>query len=230
MLSFVWLWNLLQLKPDIERYEALVYHMSYRALPVENKIDNGFLAYVVDLFCDKLDSIPDEGRYTALSLCIQMELYPSALLLTEKGADLHDSGYDHEVLPRSNNHRHTMTSQFLHTIASRSLLTSARFIKWREPLVKAGMNVAKFAKAAAQENPLVDGGWSERALGEVFQLDIKGPRENLCRNMIQTRIVVVILVVAVGIWLRSLGWRLSGSGRTRTSPQWRTREMLSGFV
>lgn len=78
--SFVWLWNLLQLKPDIERYEALVYHMSYRALPVENKIDNGFLAYVVDLFCDKLDSIPDEGRYTALFLCIQMELYPSALL------------------------------------------------------------------------------------------------------------------------------------------------------
>src|ERR1700712_719858 len=86
---FVWLWNLLQLKPDMERYEALVYHILYRALPFETKIDNGFLAYVVNLFSDKLDAIPDKDRYTALFHCIQMELYPSAPLLIEKGADLH---------------------------------------------------------------------------------------------------------------------------------------------
>jgi hypothetical protein len=154
MSSFVWLWNLLQLKPDIERYEALVYHMLYRALPLENKTDNGFLAYVVDLFPHKLDSIPDEGRYTVLFLCIQMELYPSALLLMEKRADLHASGYDHEVLPRPNNQWHTMTSQLLHTIVSWSLLTSARFIKWLKLLVKAGINVAKVRKGGRSGNPL----------------------------------------------------------------------------
>jgi hypothetical protein len=147
-------WNLLQLEAGMERYEALVYHMLYRALPVENKIDNGFLVYVVDLFPNKLESIPDEGKYTVLFLCIQMEVYPSALLLTEKGAYLHASGYDHEVFPRSNNQRHTMPSQPLHTIASRSLLTSARFIKWRELLVKAGINVAKVRKVGRSGKPL----------------------------------------------------------------------------
>jgi hypothetical protein len=112
---FVWLWDLLQLRPSMEKYKTLVYHILYRALPVGNKIYNGFLKYVIGLFYDKLDSIPDKGRCSVLFQCIQMELYPSALLLIEKGADLHAAGYEHEVLPQLKSHWHTMTSKFLHT-------------------------------------------------------------------------------------------------------------------
>ncbi|KAE9381098.1 hypothetical protein N431DRAFT_476007 [Stipitochalara longipes BDJ] len=168
---FVWLWNLLQLKPNMERYEALVHHILYRALPVENKIDNGFLAYVLDLFPNNLDSVPDENRNTVLFRCIQMELYPSAFLLIEKGADLHAAGYDHVVLPRPNNHWHTMTSEFLHTITSRSMLTSQRFFKWRELLLQAGINLLEFSMAAAMETPLIAAGWDEHGLMRLLQLD-----------------------------------------------------------
>ncbi len=56
---FVWLGSL-QLKPNMKIYEALVYHILYRALPVENKIDSCFLAYLVGLFFNYLDGIPDE--------------------------------------------------------------------------------------------------------------------------------------------------------------------------
>jgi hypothetical protein len=83
-----------------------------------------------------------------------MEPYPSVLLLIQKETDLHASGYDHEVLPRPNNQWHTMTSQLLHTIVSRSLLTSARFIKWLKLLVKAGINVAKVRKGGRSGKPL----------------------------------------------------------------------------
>jgi hypothetical protein len=170
---FVWPWNILQLKPDMERYEALVYHILYRALPVENKIDNGFLAHVVDLFSKNLNSTPEEDRYSILFQCIEMEVYPSALLLIEKGADLHDSGYDHVVLPKPNNQWHTMTSEFLHTITSRVMLTTERIFRWRGLLVRAGINIAQFVKAAAQEKPLVDRGWNEHTLGELFGLGIE---------------------------------------------------------
>jgi hypothetical protein len=82
-----------------------------------------------------------------------MELYLSALLLIEKGADLHAAGYEHEVLPRLNSHWHTMTSKVLHTITSRSMLTSERFFALHELLIQAGIDPLEFSKAAAQEKP-----------------------------------------------------------------------------
>jgi hypothetical protein len=46
---FVWLWDLLQLRPSMEKYKSLVYHNLYRALPVGNKFimafSNTLLAY-----------------------------------------------------------------------------------------------------------------------------------------------------------------------------------------
>jgi hypothetical protein len=77
--SFRLVLDLLALKPDVKGY-TLVYHILYRALPIESKIDNVFVAYVVNLFSGKLDAIPDEETYTVLFHCIQMELHASALL------------------------------------------------------------------------------------------------------------------------------------------------------
>lgn len=128
---FVWLWDLLQLTPDMERYEALIYHILYRALPVETKIDNSFFKYVVDMFDGMPDSVIHEDRYTVLFHSIQMGLQPSAMLLIEKGANLHAAGYDYQSITTEWNQEHTITSKYLHTVTSRSMLTSERFFKWR---------------------------------------------------------------------------------------------------
>lgn len=37
--------------------------------------------------------------------------------------------------------------------------------------VKAGINMAQYSMAAAQEKPLVDAGWDGRTLGNAFQIN-----------------------------------------------------------
>ena len=128
----------------MERYEALVYHILYRALLVETKIDNGFFKYVVDRFDGMLDSVPHKDRYTVLSHSIQRGLHPSAILLIEKGANFHAVGYDYPsvITPWNHEHEHTITSKYLHAIASQGMLMSKRFFKWRYLLLQANISLA----------------------------------------------------------------------------------------
>jgi hypothetical protein len=89
----------------------------------------------------------------------------------EKGANLHLAGYGHAVLPHPNNHCHTTTSEHQHKITSRRMMTSARFIKWREQLLQAGINLPSFSTSAAIYKPLIAAGWDEHALMRAFNLD-----------------------------------------------------------
>jgi hypothetical protein len=69
----------------MEKYEALVYHILYRGLPVENKIDNGFLKHVVDLFYDKLDSIPTKADVPSCSSAFKWNCICQLCSLLRKG-------------------------------------------------------------------------------------------------------------------------------------------------
>jgi hypothetical protein len=100
-----------------------------------------------------------------------MELHISALPLLWKGADPHAAGHDHTVLPHLNNHCHTTTSEPQHKITARSMMTSARFIKWREQLLQAGIDLPSFSTSAAIYKPLIATGWDEHALMRAFNLD-----------------------------------------------------------
>jgi len=94
---------------------------------------------------------------------------PSSLI--EKGANLHLAGYGHAVLPHPNNHCHTTTSEHQHKITSRRMMTSARFVKWREQLLQAGIDLPSFSTSAAIDKPLIAAGWDEHALMRAFNLD-----------------------------------------------------------
>jgi hypothetical protein len=119
-----------------------------------------------------LDSMPHEDRYTVLFHSVQMGLYPSAPLLIEKGADLHAAGYDYQSFTDPWNQEHTITSKYLHTITSRSMLTSEGFFQWRDLLQQANIDLTEFSKEAAQEDPLSTNGWNDKTLLKLFELDL----------------------------------------------------------
>lgn len=167
--SFVWFNNLIQLKLT----ERLVYRILYNALPLKPNTDNGFLAYLIDKFSGMLDSVTEEGRHTVLFKCVELGLHESAKIFMEKGAGLHTMGCDYYSYTDPWQREYSVTSEYLHSITSRSLLCSERFVGWRDILRMSHINIDGFIKSAVLEEPLINAGWNESSLRTIFELDFE---------------------------------------------------------